>query len=101
VPTIFDDGGAVCAVDTFDGIRVLPLDLALANTRPQYSATGITRSVSLSLVVNKFMLRQKYVPQSVWVRRKVSYEALEDCVADKNVQRAIKSSLRMYFIPDA
>jgi hypothetical protein len=32
---------------------------------------------------------------------RLSYEALEDCVADKNVQRTIKSSLRMYFIPDA
>jgi len=31
----------------------------------------------------------------------LSYEALEDCVADKNVRRAIEKSLRMYFIPDS
>ena len=31
---------------------------------------------------------------------KLSYEALEDCVADKNVQREIEKSLRMFFVPD-
>src|ERR1700730_14529873 len=31
----------------------------------------------------------------------LSYEALEDCPADKNVQRTIEKSLRMYFVPDA
>ena len=31
---------------------------------------------------------------------KLTYEALEDCPADKNVQRKIEESLRMYFIPD-
>jgi pyrimidine deaminase RibD-like protein len=32
---------------------------------------------------------------------RLSYEGLEDCVADRNVQRAIEGSLRMYFVPDA
>lgn len=31
---------------------------------------------------------------------RLSYEALEDCVADKNVQRTIERALRMYFVPD-
>jgi pyrimidine deaminase RibD-like protein len=31
----------------------------------------------------------------------LSYEALEDCPADKNVQRTIEKSLSMYFVPDA
>jgi hypothetical protein len=31
---------------------------------------------------------------------KFSYEALEDCVGDRNVQRNIEKSLRMYFVPD-
>jgi pyrimidine deaminase RibD-like protein len=31
----------------------------------------------------------------------LSYEALEDCPADKNVQREIEKSLRVYFVPDA
>lgn len=31
----------------------------------------------------------------------LSYEALEDCVADKNVQGTIEKGLRAYFVPDA
>jgi pyrimidine deaminase RibD-like protein len=31
----------------------------------------------------------------------LSYEALEDCVADKNVQRKIEGILRAFFVPDA
>ena len=36
--------------------------------------------------------------KKIW---RLSYEALEDCVADKNVQRTIERALRMYFVPDA
>lgn len=32
---------------------------------------------------------------------RLSFEALEDCVADKNVQRTIERALRMYFVPDS
>jgi hypothetical protein len=35
--------------------------------------------------------------EKIW---RLSYEALEDCVADKNVQRTIERALRMYFVPD-
>jgi pyrimidine deaminase RibD-like protein len=31
---------------------------------------------------------------------RLSYEALEDCVADKNVQRAIENTLRAFFVPE-
>jgi pyrimidine deaminase RibD-like protein len=32
---------------------------------------------------------------------RLSFEALEDCVEDRNVQRTIERSLRMYFVPDS
>ena len=35
--------------------------------------------------------------EKIW---RLSYEALEDCVADKNVQRTIERALRIYFVPD-
>jgi hypothetical protein len=38
----FDDGGAVSAVDAFDSIRVLPLDLALAKRQRSASSVPTT-----------------------------------------------------------
>lgn len=31
---------------------------------------------------------------------RLSYEALEDCIADRNVQRAIEGTLRAFFVPE-
>ena len=31
---------------------------------------------------------------------RLSYEALEDCITDRNIQRTIRRSLNLYFVPD-